>query len=394
LLRGCYTVDLDLGAGRRTNQVATWDWKPETYQCILHHMRTTLRAFRLFRAKDHYERTIDLVDSRSFNIRDVDVLVTIGSTPMRLIDAHASSLATPRAVEGNVGLHASETAPDDWIQPAELYTCIDVSCHIDLSPDPDLAECDYHWYVKREAIEKGDEFRRASRSVRDAITAVLLGELGAEILNSVLYDSGTFAEAQGKPVQPLPEERAGSMRGYMRRKSGDLPVGRLATVPDEHFDGMSQVEAIGRWMTLATLENDAFKRFMWAFAGLEVIATKTLSLLRPRLSGRLSFSSPGGSQVIHGDAVRELLWPTTFRDEADPDRDPERNLIFRFSAFALTCSIATANEDVRQFKELQRFRNRIHGQPLDEDEAMRLSEEAVRLLIRYAPLAVNLLVRG
>lgn len=49
-----------------------------------------------------------------------------------------------------------------------------------------------------------------------------------------------------------------------------------------------------------------------------------------------------------------------------------------------------ADEDVATFKSLQAFRNRIHGERIDEEEAERLKGEVTSLLRRYAYHYLNL----
>jgi hypothetical protein len=75
LLHGCYTVDL-VGAGRRANQ-----WLPGTgtqnlqLQCIIHRC-AQLFGHSVSSGQKTTTSEVNLVDSRSFNIGDVDVLVT------------------------------------------------------------------------------------------------------------------------------------------------------------------------------------------------------------------------------------------------------------------------------------------------------------------------------
>ncbi|MCE7011827.1 hypothetical protein LWC34_54785 [Kibdelosporangium philippinense] len=77
----------------------------------------------------------------------------------------------------------------------------------------------------------------------------------------------------------------------------------------------------------------------------------------------------------------------------EPSRDPYRNMVFYFAAVALACSPQTANEDVKIFKQLQKFRNNIHGSYIHEEAAENFSHDALDLLTRYAPAVMPFLLR-
>ena len=49
-----------------------------------------------------------------------------------------------------------------------------------------------------------------------------------------------------------------------------------------------------------------------------------------------------------------------------------------------------ADNDVATFKSLQAFRNRIHGERIDEEEAEQFQRDAISLLRRYAHHYLNL----
>ena len=121
---------------------------------------------------------------------------------------------------------------------------------------------------------------------------------------------------------------------------------------------------------LAMAEQDSLRRFVFAFAGLEVLATQVEKRMRPELLRRLS--------VLDGSAVwAELLWPAT------DDERAVRNLVFRFAMLAYLYSPSTAADDVSICKQLAKFRNNLFHGGNTEDEFRDRSIICKELLKRY-----------
>lgn len=180
---------------------------------------------------------------------------------------------------------------------------------------------------------------------------------------------GLFVEAEGRPLSALMHERALGGRGVSVRPASELPTSN--PLPDASA-GRSAL-AVGRWVSRMYEESDPFKGFLWAYAGLEVAINKTLSQVdRNRVTDALSRAG-GDAPISGGPCIRELIWPSAFKESqgTDPARDPQRNLSFGFAMLSLLTDPKRADEDVATFKSLQAFRNRIHGERIDEEEAER-----------------------
>ena len=93
-------------------------------------------------------------------------------------------------------------------------------------------------------------------------------------------------------------------------------------------------------------EDDDLSRFVFAFAGLELLATQVAKDVRAQLIGKIAATNPELPAT-------EVLWASTDEDRAD------RNRVFRFAAMALLYSSATANCDVEEFRRLHRTRNQL-----------------------------------
>lgn len=136
-------------------------------------------------------------------------------------------------------------------------------------------------------------------------------------------------------------------------------AGRLASVP-------------ARWLTEALAEEDEIRRFVFAFAGLETLATLAEKHARERLTERLALANPTLP-------VKELLWPSKTDDFAD------RNLAFRFAAMAAVYSPSSTAADLAAFSKIAKVRNALfHGSDNSVDRD--LSIACLNLLRRYIGL--------
>lgn len=132
-----------------------------------------------------------------------------------------------------------------------------------------------------------------------------------------------------------------------------------------------------QWLCASLDEkDDVLRRFVFSFAGLEMLATQMEKLSRDKLTQR----------IADADArlpINELLWPSSNEDLA------QRNLVFRFAIMAAVFSPATAIEDVKEFRSLARTRNLLyHGSDLDRIDFF-VSVKCLRLLQRYLTLIVQ-----
>jgi hypothetical protein len=216
----------------------------------------------------------------------------------------------------------------------------------------------------------------------DGVTGVLLGRVGGGVIDETLHTSRLFLTAPGKPAQGLLETRV-TGRAIHFGDLSDVPVATIQALKEVDFANMRAVEALGRWLALAQTEADPFKKFLWAFAGLEVASKKLAGVTKGQLVSGLVFTV--GENHIAGDALREIVWPSPGTANDAIERDPQRNTVFYFATMALICFPEAANRDVVAFKQLQGLRNKIHGSYLGIDEARRGADESIVLLRRYIP---------
>ncbi len=126
------------------------------------------------------------------------------------------------------------------------------------------------------------------------------------------------------------------------------------------------------WFTYAQAESDDLRRFVFAFAGLELLATQVEKDSRTALLQKLAAAAP---EV----PFKELLWPSKGDDWA------ERNLLFRAAAMTTTYSPATAIADTATCRNLAKTRNNLfHG--VESGEIRTQSVICKELLRRYLGL--------
>jgi hypothetical protein len=153
-------------------------------------------------------------------------------------------------------------------------------------------------------------------------------------------------------------EIADAVRSIPHNKSADRLIGRPAAL---------LCAALGE-------QDDALRRFIFAFSGLEVLATQAEIAARDKLIGRI-ISADSGLPVA------ALLWPSTDNDKV------WRNSVFRFASMATIYSPDTAIEDVESFKKIVDARRMYHGSGPDIDEGTAIVCQT--LLSRYLGLVAR-----
>lgn len=352
-----------------------------TFACNNLPMRARIWNFRIFTAKQYYRGAGSIILDRNFAVKDSSTLrVTIGKIPQEITFAHSTTNPVLEMFLSRGSSVSPRPLPASWTTKGELYTSILIAREVEIAEDPENASFDYFWYDWREADAFLQSFGESARTALDVATGRLVELIGVDLIDGMLHDSRTFIEAAGKPVQPLPVLRFGNPRVVTMRPKGELQIKEVENLGSSMSGDTALVESVGRWYALALGESDPFKQFMWAFAGLEVIVTKTAKRWRNEV---LEVLGSGGA--VDQTIAAELLWPNA----GDDSKDPWRNLAFKFALMALALSSVTAKSDVAEFKQIQSFRNKIHGQYIDEALVSSKASAALGLLRKYAPLAAR-----
>ncbi len=221
----------------------------------------------------------------------------------------------------------------------------------------------------------------------------------SENLPAALFDASDFAAAgflarhrepttsayrQDLPRFKLTVKDSGVLVGRTAGWDATVPTAQLEKAVRELRRG-DRARALGRLTAKATTffasaravaDEDDLSRFVYAFAGLELLVTQVEGQSRTDLLERLGDSDPVAPH-------RELLWPSTGEDWVG------RNLTFRFAVMATLHSPATAREDVEMCKQIGKIRNDLfHGSEVS-DQLRARSVQCTELLRRYLGLVAS-----
>ncbi len=232
------------------------------------------------------------------------------------------------------------------------------------------------------------KFSQDGSTFLDGAVANVVGGAGAQLNIGLLVhgDRRALLTAPGRAATRTPSFQLNSADSGISiiRSEGwaGAPTGSLAAALKELPSGepiSSTLTSPARLFCAARAERtDDFRRFVFAFAGLEVLVTKLEIAARDRLVTRLL-------EADESLPVTELFWPGTNNDFV------VRNVVFRFAAVAAVLSPVTAKADVKLFKSLARARNDVyHGK--DHVITRALSVQSTELLKRYLGLVATDLV--
>lgn len=363
---------------------------------------TTLRATRVYRARDTYRQANPLTLEKSLEVDGWNARIIVGQVPAEIFRAIAISDAAlnslldrsfiPQGAEPLAARDAHISAqvdayqpPPDWVATDGLYTSITISRTIDVKPDANRASSTYFWFDYDSAVHVAAKLEESRDLALEQLTGLLLQHLDASLFAQTLCQSRFFIETSGKPPCPIPRFSVGAITVSHGRDISTLD-NQLATltaatkVPEKD---RTEIIGISRFSMEQIGESDPFKRFMWCYAGLELAANTLYKILKPHLRSSLAVITEG--RVTTGAAVEELIWPVP----DDPAREPWRSIKFKFTVMALMLSPDTADHDISIFHQINTYRNGIHGHM--ELPPNPPTSQAVELFDRYYSLAVDYL---
>lgn len=207
------------------------------------------------------------------------------------------------------------------------------------------------------ALTAMSTFEEEGNRYLDGVVAHILGAMWPVTLGQLRYAGRrAFLTAPGRAAFMRPELTATIKDSGVSVARGagwaSAPTGPVADAVRSMPSGRSfegRISGPAQWFIAALAEEDDVRRFVFAFAGLELLATKAEKRARPALIERITATDTTLP-------VEQLLWPSTDKDRV------WRNLIFRFAAMAWVYSPITAIDDVEACRELATARNDLfHG---------------------------------
>lgn len=227
--------------------------------------------------------------------------------------------------------------------------------------------------------EAFDAFEEHGNRYLDGAVARLLAAIRPMNLGRLCYsDRRAFLTAPGRAAITTPQPKVTVRDAGLRveRAGGWSSAPILAiteamrSMPSGAFS--KKITGAAEWFVASRAAKDSISRFIFAFAGLELLATQVEKNSRRALTEQLR-------KVNSNLPINELLWPST-----DDDR-VSRNFLFRFAAMSTLYSSDTAIQDVEKARSLLGTRNNFfHGveRVAMDDRAVECQE----LLRRYLAL--------
>lgn len=157
------------------------------------------------------------------------------------------------------------------------------------------------------------------------------------------------------------------------------PTGQISSAIRQVPATTADYKLIGQptsWLCAAMAEeDDHLRRFTFAFAGLELLATQSEKANRDALIAHME-------NLDSTLPVRELFWPGTNEDLTT------RNVVFRFAAMAVLYSPDSSIEDVMKFRVIAKGRNDFyHGS--EQVVTLTLAKDCEELLRKYVGLVAS-----
>lgn len=260
-----------------------------------------------------------------------------------------------------------------------------MTLRLDRSLQAEAGATEINWltnaeYVFQQMGSFGDEGSR----FLDMVTARVFGSAPKLQVRRLRFaDQRPYLTVEGKAAVSIPrlEGKVKDSGVIIGRGGGwaSAPTGQVSSAIKQVPATKVDYKLIGQptsWLCAAMAEeDDHLRRFTFAFAGLELLATQTEKANRDALITRME-------RLDSTLPVREFFWPSTNEDFA------VRNVVFRFAALATLYSPGTAVEDVKKFKVIAKGRNDFyHGS--EQIITLTLARDCEELLRKYVGLVAS-----
>lgn len=243
--------------------------------------------------------------------------------------------------------------------PGNTWLTLELRRPVRLTAD---AASHYLWNDMNECEPLVESFREDMLPTFDAISACLCILHPEWVDHPQAEPERIYIRGEGKGPTFVPSFSMGQPTVSIQREWTELPIDALndaamvaapllKSSPDE-------LTAPAAWLTEARREahrqsDDPFRRFMFAYFGLEMLANKFVKARRVEVVDKIAAKA----QV----PLDQLIWPLP----DDESSDPFRSAVFKFALMAVELS-DDPTKDIEAFRPLQKKRNKIaHGSSID-----------------------------
>jgi hypothetical protein len=296
-----------------------------------------------------------------------------------LLDMFYGHPVTPQDRQARYEQELSDAVPTEFDEPYPLWLTLRLIRPLEVTATRGAVT---GWIAEdAEAVMAAlGKFEDEGNRYLDGVVARLLGSIWPMNLGQLRYPGRqAFLTAQGRAALRTHEikvtikdssvwtDRAG---GWKNAPTAAI-IDTVRALPSGGSFS-SRIAGPAQWFNAALAEEDDLRRFVFAFAGLELLATQAEKHSRGELVQRIT-------EADSSLPVKELLWPSTDEDRVT------RNLVFRFAAMASVYSPTTAVADVEACRALARTRNHLfHG--AEDGDVGDQSIQCKELLGRYLSL--------
>jgi hypothetical protein len=316
--------------------------------------------------------------------------VHLGSVPPEIIEAELGRRAVGQMMLWQFTGADAEGSPDERFKKALALITEEITFE------------EFNWYVTFSASKtfeldddvlpngfafpkadyvRGAELRQWAADALDVLTALASTILDERVFEEVVLEDRVLLFADGKHPAGFPHFTTSAdltvQRGdeSIKALSGQLTA--LAEVDiRQSVRAHAWIAQAAHWYAAALAEADPWKRFLWSFVGLEVVAHKLFERFYGTVKNRLILD---GQTSELATAITELVWTA--------DRAPAAS---RFAVAAIELFPESASEDIALFRRLKKGRDELtHGSTRSADD---LPQGGPELLNKYLGGAVKRLI--
>jgi hypothetical protein len=331
----------------------------------------SLVVARIFGSTSYYgtqPRTTPLespVVFEAFPTPDAQGEIHLGAIPEELLDAQWGRMALGRVMlSGLFGVRDLPADPDERFLAARAEY-----------PRDALLKDDLKWFVTilvryrvpgvsipnsfalpENCDQLADDYTHQSEEVLNLLQQQVSRVCRPHLLERIVLDTRVFFFAEGLHAAGMPVLEPGRI-GIAAQHQLDQLQQEISRLRDLDLSSLAKASWIvrgARWQRAVHSETDPWKRFLFAYTGLEQITHKVFSAVRPLVADRIRLETSGDTSV-------ELPEPLQIQERYGQPA-------YRFAVVACALFPEDPSEVVAQFTALKEVRDRFAHGDLNELE--------------------------
>ncbi len=372
-------------------------------------MKISIQSYRIYGSKKHYRQESPRTPSAkplvisNYPQANEKSEIILGEFPKDYEIAFQARKAFVRSLADSFIIQANREGEDnvfdDYIQKTIETSELKVSeedwnCYITFIIDKEIEIEDeyiknrkYLWLNARIATQLKEEFHQYCQLYLDRLTSLGIIVFGEDIISNIVVEDEIFCAPDKMPFSQF-EIKGGeaSISLELDPIEEKLDQKTIENLLNNFCKLSSRVhkffDSARHWYLAAEKETDPWKRFMWGFLVMEILASKISNQLYDHVMGSLTIEY----DAIDNDDDRKIE-PWISLKELYPPKD-RLNLTQKFTIMAIGLKSKTILKDIEAFKKIKKSRDRLsHGDLKNESELP--LHEFLPLLRRYFVEAIK-----